>query len=459
MPDVAPLPARANGWVTFGYFGRTVRLNDAVLAAWARILHARARLATHAEQRAIRRTGGPRADGRPLCITRHRSGAAEACLHLAAAAYLGGVWRDRHRARPVPAQRRHHDDRGAVAGRAGRVARRPADGRPVRRRDPACGRTGRLDHAATSMPTWRAQSRPLRTSTHWRVCAPNCGRASPPRRCATPPDWRASSRRRIAALWRRWCVDDQRDVRQLYAAGDADGACGLAERLLASDPCDAPALHVLGLIKFNQGDAATATALLRRSIDVTADAAVLSDLGVMLRSARTPRRKPKQPTAEALQLDPTLVQALGNLGNVLLDQHRADEAEAVLAEALRHAPDQPWLLRSLALSQMACGAPDRAEATLRQALAIDPDGRRSARYAWRIARPDGPSDRGGGASSRRPAAGAAAPSRALQPRHRIADAGQARRSRALLPRGAGRAAGLCRRARQICCSRSITAST
>ena len=40
MPDVAPLPALANGCITFGYFGRTVRLNDAVLAAWARILHA-----------------------------------------------------------------------------------------------------------------------------------------------------------------------------------------------------------------------------------------------------------------------------------------------------------------------------------------------------------------------------------------------------------------------------------
>ena len=40
MPDVAPLPALANGCITFGYFGRTVRLNDAVLAAWARILQA-----------------------------------------------------------------------------------------------------------------------------------------------------------------------------------------------------------------------------------------------------------------------------------------------------------------------------------------------------------------------------------------------------------------------------------
>ena len=72
------------------------------------------------------------------------------------------------------------------------------------------------------------------------------------------------------ALWRRWCDDDKRDVRQLYATGDADGAGRLAERLLASDPHDASALHVLGLIKFNQGDAATATALLQRSVDAAA---------------------------------------------------------------------------------------------------------------------------------------------------------------------------------------------
>lgn len=38
MPAVGPLPARDRGYVTFGYFGRPIRLNDHVVGIWSEIL-------------------------------------------------------------------------------------------------------------------------------------------------------------------------------------------------------------------------------------------------------------------------------------------------------------------------------------------------------------------------------------------------------------------------------------
>ncbi len=40
MPEPGPFPALSRGHLTFGYFGRTVRLNETVIATWARILAA-----------------------------------------------------------------------------------------------------------------------------------------------------------------------------------------------------------------------------------------------------------------------------------------------------------------------------------------------------------------------------------------------------------------------------------
>lgn len=39
-PPVADLPAKRNGFITFGCFSRPIRLNDRVIALWARVLHA-----------------------------------------------------------------------------------------------------------------------------------------------------------------------------------------------------------------------------------------------------------------------------------------------------------------------------------------------------------------------------------------------------------------------------------
>ena len=39
MPEVGPLPAKKNGFITFGYFSRSVRINHKVIKVWAEILN------------------------------------------------------------------------------------------------------------------------------------------------------------------------------------------------------------------------------------------------------------------------------------------------------------------------------------------------------------------------------------------------------------------------------------
>ncbi len=128
--------------------------------------------ATGAEQCAVPGTGIPRPHRRAVCRAGHRPRPARADRHSATAAHLGRLWRDRHRARSIPAQRRHHDDRGAVAGRSRHFAGRTTERRTVRRDDPARGRNGRLGQRATSTTTSRAPSPRRPTCTNSRACAP-----------------------------------------------------------------------------------------------------------------------------------------------------------------------------------------------------------------------------------------------------------------------------------------------
>ena len=85
---VGPLPMVAHGGVTFGCFGKLVKISDEVVALWSRILHAlpdaRLLLKAHGNRRRRREPG----DARPLRAAWHRRGSADSRRRVAACGIL-----------------------------------------------------------------------------------------------------------------------------------------------------------------------------------------------------------------------------------------------------------------------------------------------------------------------------------------------------------------------------------
>ncbi len=116
-PDVAPLPALANGFVTFGCFNNLAKITPSVIAAWARILRdlptARMVLKTHQFADAATRD---RVHAR-FAEAGHRALAHRVARGVGTPAVPRGIQPCRSGARSLPVFRRAHDVRGAVDGR------------------------------------------------------------------------------------------------------------------------------------------------------------------------------------------------------------------------------------------------------------------------------------------------------------------------------------------------------
>lgn len=129
----------------------------------------------------------------------------------------------------------------------------------------------------------------------------------------------------------------------LAIAWHRDGRWDAAEKLYAvllqENPTNANALHFLGVLKHQRGDHEQALSLIQRS----------------------------------LTHDSSLPDWHSNLGNVLLESHRLEEAAAAYERARALAPDRPELHNNLGVLRREQGRLEEAEAAYRHAVALKPD--------------------------------------------------------------------------------------
>ena len=162
------------------------------------------------------------------------------------------------------------------------------------------------------------------------------------------------------------------NAREAFRLGELDQAETLYRGLLADEPEDAMAHHMLGLIAHQRGDLDAAQRLIARALEAQPDSAhaqqnlgiVQQKLGDAAGAAASYRR--------ALALKGDLVMARVNLAALLQQQGEAVEAIKLLRAGLRHGPERFELHNNLGLALMAAGRPAPAIAALRKAVDLAP---------------------------------------------------------------------------------------
>lgn len=124
-----------------------------------------------------------------------------------------------------------------------------------------------------------------------------------------------------------------------HQAGALDDAARAYRAILADHPDHADALHLLGLVHFQTGDAAAATDHIRR----------------------------------AIAIDPRVAMYHANLGRVLMAQDRAADAVEAYREAVALSPKDAAVHSDLAAALVTTGDFDAARSRARLALELDPN--------------------------------------------------------------------------------------
>ena len=163
-----------------------------------------------------------------------------------------------------------------------------------------------------------------------------------------------------------------RDALAHHQAGRLREAEALYREVLAAEPRNAEALHLLGVALHQLGRHEEAIARIEEAIGVDAARPEFhSNLGEVHRMCGRPAQAERAYRA-ALALNPGLAAAHGNLGHARLAQQRIAEAAESYERAAELDPGNAGVIVNLAYAQLELGRLQEAERRSREALALRP---------------------------------------------------------------------------------------
>ena len=167
--------------------------------------------------------------------------------------------------------------------------------------------------------------------------------------------------------------DELTSAIQHHQRGQLDQAAEIYRRILAAQPDQPEAMHLLGVVAYQQGDPVRAAEWIGRAITRNPTSAIYhANLALAYRAMGQVERT-IDCCRTALRLQPNYPEAANNLGLALLDQGQAEAAAAQFRTALRLQPNFAMACSNLGSALRLQGDIAGALAHYRQAVQLDPN--------------------------------------------------------------------------------------
>ena len=158
-----------------------------------------------------------------------------------------------------------------------------------------------------------------------------------------------------------------------HRAGRLSQAETCYQKILTQDPTHADALHLLGLVAYQQARYDRALDCITRAIQRDATKPLYFYNQGLVHQKLNQLHEAERSYRQALSLKGDYVEALGNLGNVLREKGELDEACAAYKQVLTIKPDHPEGYNNLGVVLKEQGKRDEARDAYERAIALNPE--------------------------------------------------------------------------------------